>query len=115
MRDRTAPLDGDRRGLVDFEDRGLTTPVFDLADHFEHIAVRPRDMYVAPLLVRSVGLTRDERSVLAGHRVEWAVFWLLALLPGSGVHARNAEGTLEGQAEHVLDLIEAGRDSPNAE
>ncbi|MBK0331606.1 phosphotransferase [Brachybacterium sp. MASK1Z-5] len=107
--------DGDRCRLVDFEDGGLSTPACDLADHFEHIAVRPRNMYDTQLLVRSVGLTPDERSALAGHRVLWAVFWLLALLPGSRAHARNPEGTLEGQAERVLDLIEAGCDRPSVE
>jgi Ser/Thr protein kinase RdoA (MazF antagonist) len=104
--------DGRRCRLVDFEDGGLTTPAFDLADHLEHIAVRPRKLYDAAQLSRAVGLTRDERSDLGEHRVMWAVFWLLALLPGSRAYVRNPEGTLEAQAGHVLDLIRVAEDLP---
>ncbi|MCG7310157.1 aminoglycoside phosphotransferase family protein [Brachybacterium sp. ACRRE] len=106
--------DGHRCRLVDFEDGGLTTPAFDLADHLEHLSARTRNLYDEAQLSRAVGLTGDERTDLAEHRVLWAVFWLLALLPGSSAHTRNPEGTLEVQAEHVLGLIQASKDAPGA-
>lgn len=97
--------DGTTCRLVDFEDGGRTRPEFELADHLEHIAVRPRQIYDATLLSRAVGFTEAEQSKFSAYRKLWAMFWLHALLPGHGAYLRNPRGTTEAQAHYLLDLL----------
>lgn len=104
--------DGVTCRLVDFEDGGRTRPEFELADHVEHIAVRPRCVYDANLLCRAVGLTETEQQNFSAYRKVWAMFWLHALLPGHGAYLRNPRGTTEAQAHYVLGLL--ARDSEQA-
>ena len=105
--------DGRTCRLVDFEDGGLTDPVFEFADHVEHLASRLPGVFDVAALAEAaeVGVLEDERLV-AG-RALWACFWLAMLLPGNGAFHRNPPGTTEDQARHVLDLIDAGRDPHN--
>ncbi|MGP4917942.1 phosphotransferase [Brachybacterium tyrofermentans] len=97
--------DGSTCRLVDFEDGGRTRPGFELADHLEHIAVRPRQIYDADLLCRAVKLADIEQREFLAYRKLWAMFWLHALLPGNGAFLRNTRGSTESQAHYVLDLL----------
>ncbi|MGP5612608.1 phosphotransferase, partial [Brachybacterium alimentarium] len=100
--------DGTACRLVDFEDGGRTKREFDLADHVEHIAARPRRVYDANLLSRAVGFTDAELRSFSDYRKLWALFWLHALLPENSAYLRNPRGTTESQAHYVLGLAADG-------
>lgn len=97
--------DGRTCRLVDFEDGGLTDPAYDLADHVEHLAGRLAGVFDAEALAKAVGLADEDRERMDAYRPLWAAFWLVMLLPGNGGFSRNARGTTEAQAEHLMRLV----------
>ncbi len=97
--------DGATCRLVDFEDGGLTDPAFELADHVEHLAGRLTGVFDPAALVDAVGLSAEEQQRTAAYRPLMAAFWLAMLLPGNRGFRRNAPGTTESQARHLLALL----------
>lgn len=90
--------------LVDFEDSGRSDRVFEVADVVEHLATRAAGVEPDQLLDRFT-FDRTEVGRLREHRRLFATFWFLMLLPGGPAAARNPPGTLERQANHLLDLF----------
>lgn len=97
--------DGQTCRLVDFEDGGLTDPAYELADHVEHIAGRLTGVFNPASLSEAVGLSEVERERMRAYQPLWAAFWLVMLLPGNSGFLRNAPGTTEAQASHLMKLI----------
>ncbi|MEU0557486.1 aminoglycoside phosphotransferase family protein [Dactylosporangium sp. NPDC006015] len=91
--------DGQRIRIVDFEDAGRSDPEFELADLVEHLAARRAD-WTAFLTTFDL----DGDRLLDARRL-YAVFWLHMLRPGGPAEHRNPPGTLEQQAERLLNLL----------
>ena len=96
--------DGDVR-VVDFEDSGRSDRAFELADVVEHISMWVNDSVDTDQLTDAFVLDTGEISRFTACRRLWATFWLLMLLPSGPAHARNPEGTLDRQAQRVLQLL----------
>ncbi len=99
--------DGDRCRLVDFEDSGLSQVPYEVADLVEHVSVWLPGLIDADLLVDTLGLSSDQRLRLANCRTLFRVYWLLMLLPGNRGHERNPAGSVERQAQRLLDMLDA--------
>lgn len=97
--------DGSRCYAVDFEDSGSSDLAFEVADFVEHVSVWLDAMVTAEALTPYLELTAEERRRFLLCRRLFAVYWLLMLLPGNPAHVRNPEGTLERQANRVVDLM----------
>ena len=100
-----AVWDGTTCRLVDFEDSGLSDPAFEVADLVEHVAVRLPGVLAPEQVVAAVGLDAGQRARCAAYRPLFASFWLVMLLPGNRGFLRNAAGSTEDQARHILDLL----------
>ncbi len=97
--------DGSRCYVVDFEDCGVSDPAYEVADLVEHVSVWLPGLLQVEALVRSLGFTAPQEARLSGFRRLMAIFWLFMLLPGNPASSRNPEGTVERQAQRVLDLL----------
>jgi len=100
-----AVWDGTTCRLVDFEDSGLSDPAFEVADLVEHVAVRLPGVLAPEQVVAAVGLDAGQCARCAAYRPLFASFWLVMLLPGNRGFLRNAAGSTEDQARHILDLL----------
>lgn len=93
--------DGRQVRIVDFEDAAVSDPATELAILVEHLSTRRLDAaaFCAQFDV-------DPRRLLAARRL-WAMFWLGLLLPGGPSAPRNPPGTADGQAQRLLNLLDA--------
>ncbi|WP_433050853.1 hypothetical protein [Dactylosporangium sp. CS-033363] len=91
--------DGQRIRIVDFEDAGRSDPEFEMADLVEHVGARGADW--AGFLAR---FDLDGDRLLDARRL-FATFWLHLLRPGGPAERRNPPGSLDRQAERLLDLL----------
>jgi Ser/Thr protein kinase RdoA (MazF antagonist) len=91
--------DGEQVRIVDFEDAGRSDREFELADVVEHLSVRRADWteFLA-------AFDLDSDRLLDARRL-FAVFWLHLLRPGGPAEHRNPPGTLDRQAERLLNLL----------
>ncbi|WP_433616020.1 phosphotransferase [Dactylosporangium sp. CA-139114] len=91
--------DGQRIRIVDFEDAGRSDPEFELADLVEHLSARRADWtgFLAMFDLDGDRL-RDARRL-------YAIFWLHMLRPGGRAERRNPPGSLDRQAERLLNLL----------
>ena len=97
--------DGERCYVVDFEDSGVSDPVYEIADLVEHVSVWLPGLIKADEFATSLALSNEQERRLLSFRRLMAVFWLLMLLPGNPGDARNPRGSLDRQATHVVDLL----------
>lgn len=93
-------VDDDVVRLVDFEDAGRSTEVYELANLVEHLANRATgfEAVIDAFDVRASDLLLCRRLV--------ATFWFLLLAPGGGAHARNPPGTFEAQGRRLQALLD---------
>lgn len=98
--------DGEQCRLVDFEDSGVSQIAFEIADIVEHVSVWLRGIFEADDLLAALDTDPDQRIPVANCRRLFALFWLLMLLPGNRGHERNPAGSVERQAQRLLDLLE---------
>jgi Phosphotransferase enzyme family len=94
--------DGHVVRIVDFEDAGRSDEAYELATLVEHLAARTADDATWDSFLERFDV--DAARLLAGRRLT-AVLWLQMLMPGGVAASRNPPGTLERQAERVLDLL----------
>ncbi|MEP6665168.1 MAG: aminoglycoside phosphotransferase family protein [Nocardioidaceae bacterium] len=97
--------DGRDAHPVDFEDSGRSDLAFELADVAEHLSMWVDDAVDAESLLDRFDLSADERERLKAFRRVFALFWLLMLLPEGPAHRRNPAGTLQRQAERLLNRL----------
>jgi aminoglycoside phosphotransferase (APT) family kinase protein len=97
--------DGDRCYVVDFEDSGVSDPAYEVADLVEHVSVWLPGLIGTGDLVAALEFSTEQEARLLGFRRIMAVFWLLMLLPGNPGHDRNPQGSLDRQAQRVLELL----------
>lgn len=97
--------DGSRCYIVDFEDSGSSDIAYEVADLVEHVSAWPGGLVTVGALTPYLRLTYHQTQRLVVCRRMFAIFWLLMLLPGSPGHLRNPAGTVERQAQRVVDLI----------
>jgi hypothetical protein len=99
--------DGETCRLVDFEEFGVSDITYELADVLEHTSSR-LDRYLDPTaLTDTFTLTVAQHERLASFRALMASFWLVMLLPGNRGFKRNPLGSTEGQAAHLLALLQS--------
>lgn len=91
--------DGQRIRIVDFEDAGQSDPEFELADLVEHLSAQRAD-WTEFLTMFDL----DGDRLLDARRL-YAIFWLNMLRPGGPAERRNPPGTLNQQAERLLNLL----------
>jgi len=92
-------------GLVDFEDSGASDIAFEIADLIEHPATSLAGVLDADALLGHLRLDKLSKHRLRQARKLMAVFWLIMLLPGGRSHERNPEGSVERQAQRVMELL----------
>lgn len=97
--------DGQRCRIVDFEDSGVSEPAYEVADLVEHVSVWLPGLIDVHALLNQLDFAPGQRQRLGGCRVLMAAYWLLMLLPGNPAHSRNPDGSVERQAQRVLDLL----------
>lgn len=97
--------DGERVQIIDFEYSGRSDRAFELAEITEHISAWADGSVDTSSVLSRFELTAAEAVRLRECRRLMAVYWLLALLPGSPGQARNPLGTLELQAERLVALL----------
>lgn len=97
--------DGKRCYVVDFEDSGVGDPAYEVADLLEHVSVWLPGLLDPQHLVAVLELTTDQEARLHDFRRLFAVHWLLMLLPGNRGHDRNPAGSVDRQAQRVLNLF----------
>jgi aminoglycoside phosphotransferase (APT) family kinase protein len=91
--------------LVDFEDSGVSDPIFEIAEITEHLTSWTADAINTADFLEHLPLTDDEAGQLQQFRRLLAFWWLLMLLPDQPYHARNPQGTLRRQAARLLTLL----------
>ncbi|QNN54442.1 phosphotransferase [Nocardioides mesophilus] len=99
--------DGTRCRLVDFEEFGISSVAYEVADLVEHVSSRLRRLLDVDLLLEELHLDARERARLTDCRRLLAIFWLVMLLPGNRGFRRNPAGCTEDQADHVIGLLNA--------
>jgi len=98
--------DGERLRLVDFEDGGMSDPVFEIADMAEHFATRHLPEQTWLRVARATGITDHHR--LGQARVIVASFWLALTI--RRVHrglVMRPPVTPSDQARRLQGLLEA--------
>ncbi len=97
--------DGRRCFVVDFEDSGVSDLAYEVADLVEHVSVWLTGLLDPEDLVTRLSLKAPQRRRLLEFRRLMALFWLQMLMPGNRGHERNPKGSVERQAQRVLDLL----------
>lgn len=97
--------DDDGCGLIDFEDSGVSDCAYEIADLVEHIESWLTGAMDADALLGRLDLDAETRGRIRTARRMFALHWLVRLLPGNPGHLRNPPGSLERQAERLLDLL----------
>lgn len=98
--------DGEQCRLVDFEDSGVSQVAFESADFVEHVSVWLNGLVDEHALRKAIKMSPAQEERLLNCRRLFALFWLLMLLPGARGHLRNPVGSMERQAQRLLDLLE---------
>ncbi|WP_329431173.1 aminoglycoside phosphotransferase family protein (plasmid) [Streptosporangium sp. NBC_01495] len=97
--------DTGRVRLVDFEDSGRSDAAMEIADLVEHISAWTESELDVTCLLEFCHLSQQEAARLQVLRRLLALWWLLALRPGTASAARNPPTTLRRQAERLLALL----------
>jgi Ser/Thr protein kinase RdoA (MazF antagonist) len=98
--------DGERCHLIDFEEYGVSDLAYELADVVEHASTRLRGLLDVDRFLAAFELGPVQRDRVREDRRLMACFWLLMLLPGNRGFARNAAGSTEDQARHLLTMLD---------
>lgn len=98
--------DGETCRLIDWEEYGASDLTYEIADVVEHASSRLTRSLDVDALLDDLDLDATQRERLAVYRLLLACFWLTKLLPGNGGFKRNPAGSTEGQARHVLALLD---------
>ena len=98
--------DDDRCGLVDFEDSGASDRAYEIADLIEHIQSWLTGALDADALLGRLDLDAETLRRVHTARRLFALHWLVMLLPGNPGHHRNPPGSVDRQAQRLLDLLE---------
>jgi hypothetical protein len=91
--------------VVDFEDSGAADRVFELAELLEHPSTWVEADSGIDALPALLDLSPDQHTRLAEQRRLLALLWLPLLLPGTPGALRNPPGTLDRQAERILERL----------
>lgn len=97
--------DGEQVRLVDFEDSGRSDRAFELAEVAEHISTRTSGTFDATALLEEFDLPGAVAGRVRDFRRVFAYSWMLMLGPSGPAHDRNPPGTLERQADRLLNLL----------
>jgi hypothetical protein len=97
--------DGTRVQIVDFEYSGRSDRAFELADLTEHVSCWVDTEFDAAAFLACFDLSRAEAARLRECRRLFALCWLKLLLLQDPPHPRNPPGTVERQAQRVLDRL----------
>jgi hypothetical protein len=97
--------DGGQIRIVDFEDSGPSDRAYELASLTEHISAWSDASLDTDGFLAMFDLSPAEQSRVRDFRRLAALFWLILLRPGSPASARNPSGTLERQADRLLNLF----------
>lgn len=98
--------DGSRVRIVDFEYSGSSDRAYELADITEHVSSWVDTEFDAPAFLDHFDLTGAEAARLRDCRRLFALSWLKLLRLQDGPQARNPAGTVEKQAQRLLDLLD---------
>ncbi|MEW9533997.1 phosphotransferase family protein [Microbispora sp. NPDC049125] len=96
--------DGRRVRMVDWEDSGRSDRAFELAEVMEHIS-RVDGVFDGAALLAYAELTVAEAARVLDLRRLLAFTWLCTLGPGGLFSKRNPYGTLDRQADRLLELV----------
>ncbi|MFC0554358.1 phosphotransferase [Planotetraspora thailandica] len=99
--------DGSRVRMVDFEDSGRSDRAFELAEVTEHVSTWVDSDFDHRAFLDHFDLGPSERGRLGAARRLLALTWLRVLAGDDADNPRNPPGTLERQAERVLELLAA--------
>jgi thiamine kinase-like enzyme len=98
--------DGSRVRIVDFEYSGSSDRAYELADITEHVSSWVDTEFDAPAFLEHFDLTGAEAARLRDCRRLFALSWLKLLRLQDRPHSRNPAGTVEKQAQRLLDLLD---------
>jgi aminoglycoside phosphotransferase (APT) family kinase protein len=90
--------------LIDWEDSGRSDRAFELGEVCEHIS-RIDGALDAEQLLAHIGLAPAEAERVRDFRRLIALGWFLQLGPGGPATPHNPAGTLERQADRILQLL----------
>jgi Phosphotransferase enzyme family len=97
--------DGDNCALVDFEDSGASDRAYEIADLIEHVRSWLTGALDADAVLGRLDLDTETRRRVRQARRVFALHWLILLLPGNPGHHRNPPGTVDRQAQRLLDRL----------
>lgn len=97
--------DGDRCALIDFEDSGASDRAYEIADLIEHVRSWLTGALDADSVLARLDLDAGMRRRVRAARRVFALHWLILLLPGNPGHHRNPPGSVDRQAQRLLDLL----------
>lgn len=97
--------DGARCRVVDFEDSGVSQVGFEVADFVEHVSVWLHEIVETDVFLAAIEIAPSQEDSLMNCRRLFALFWLMMLLPGNPGHDRNPRGSVERQAQRLLNLL----------
>jgi hypothetical protein len=98
--------DADGCGLVDFEDSGASDRAYEIADLVEHVESWLTGALDADALLGRLDLDAETLHRMRTARRLFALHWLIMLLPGNPGHDRNPPGSVDRQAQRLLELLE---------
>jgi Ser/Thr protein kinase RdoA (MazF antagonist) len=97
--------DGAAIRVVDFEDSGRSDRAFELAEVVEHVSTWSDSHFDTQAFLEQFDLDREAASRLHECRRLNALAWLLILRRDDPAHPRNPPGTLQRQADRLLDRL----------
>ena len=96
--------DGEECRLIDWEEYGVSDLCYEIADVVEHASSRLERRLNIDAVLAEFTLDIAQRERLEHHRRMFACFWLAKLLPGNGSWDRNPPGSIEKQAQWVIEV-----------
>lgn len=96
--------DGEECRLIDWEEYGVSDLCYEIADMLEHASSRLEGRLDSDALLAELALDVAQRERVEHHRRMFACFWLAMLLPGNGGWHRNPPGSIEKQAQWVIEV-----------
>jgi Phosphotransferase enzyme family len=97
--------DGTRVRIIDFEYSGRSDRAWELADITEHVSAWVDTEFDVPAFLEHFDLRPAEAARLRDSRRLFALCWLRLLRLQAPPHPRNPPGTVEKQAQRLLDLL----------
>ncbi|MFI7104595.1 phosphotransferase family protein [Streptomyces sp. NPDC050161] len=97
--------DGSRVQVVDFEGSGRSDRAFELAEITEHVGSWVEHPLDVSAFLEQFELSPAETARLRGSRRLLALVWLFLLAGEATDRPRNPPGTVERQADRVLELL----------